>query len=352
MKQIVDEAIQGNFTDKYLIDLWLSRYHMAAVAVGDTVGIFEAAAKGIVNITQLANMLELEAEGVEALTCLLASLGLLNKHYSVVSLTETAKQFLLKNSFVYWGNVLSYTRDTLEYKVVLDAIHSRIIQQSTQISESGNSFSDMWSSGNFEISSAKKFINIMNSTIFVPAMKAVQSNLFNDVKHLLDIGGGSGCFASLFIKKYPHKKATIFEIPQVCDITKSYLKKWRTISQIQLHPGNFFKDEFPYGIDAVLFSNILHDWPIQKVKTLIDKVFNILPNGGRIFIHEMLLNEERNGPLNAAAFNLFMYANYKAQQFTRSELFLLLERAGFYECVEHKTHQDYSIITAIKPSVI
>jgi len=349
---IIDEILQDDFTDKYLMDLGLSRYHLAAVAVGDTVGIFEAVSKGCGTVEQLAPLLKLEQNGVEALTCLLASLKLLNKNASMVSLTETSKKFLLKNSFIYWGEVLSHTRDTLEYRVVINAIHNRAVKQSTQMSENGSSFADMWSNGDFELSSAKKFINVMNSTIFVPAMKAIQSNLFKDVIHLLDVGGGSGGFASLFIKKYANKKATIFEISRVSNITKRYLKELGTLNQVKLQKGDFFKDEFPYGVDAVLFSNILHDWSIQKVKILIDKAYKTLPCGGRIFVHEMLLNEEKNGPLNAAAFNLFMYTNYKAQQFTRSELFLLLEEAGFHKCIEHKTHQDYSLIIAIKPSVI
>lgn len=340
---------KSGYKDESLFNLWLSRYHLASVAVADTIGLFGAVASGADSIEKVANMLGLEPNGIDALVCLLASLNLLIRDKDLIMPTQTIQNYLVPCSDTYWGEVFTYTHDVLEYKVILNALQCKNnVEKSTQMSENGVNFADMWGNGHFEEKSAKKFRNIMHSTMYTPAIGAMQSGIFKPVKHLLDIGGGSGCFANLLVKTYPEKKATIFELPTICNLTEEYLKKEKVIDKIQLCSGNFFIDEFPKGADGILFSNILHDWKKEQAQFLIDKAYSYLSSGDQIFIHEILLNEAKNGPLNAATFNLFMYANYKSQQFTKTELFAMLELTGFNRCVVYNTHQDYSIIHAVK----
>ncbi len=81
---------------------------------------------------------------------------------------------------------------------------------------------------------------------------------------------------------------------------------------------------------------------------MLKKSFDALPNNGRIFIHEMLLDEGKCSPITATAFNLLMYVNHGSQQFTKSQLFNLLELIGFKNCDYIKTHHYYSLIIAQK----
>ena len=79
----------------------------------------------------------------------------------------------------------------------------------------------------------------------------------------------------------------------------------------------------------MLFSNIFHDWGPETNATLAAKAFAALPSGGRIFLHEMLLDDTGDGPLTTASFSTLMLANTRGRQFTFAQLKGMLEQAGF-----------------------
>ena len=45
---------------------------------------------------------------------------------------------------------------------------------------------------------------------------------FAQIKHLVDVGGNLGVTLSLIVSKYPHIKATNFDLPQVIDHAPVY----------------------------------------------------------------------------------------------------------------------------------
>ena len=142
-------------------------------------------------------------------------------------------------------------------------------------------------------------------------------------------------------------KASVFELLSVCQVAQDYLMKTVSQDQVELYPGNFFTDPFPDGVDGILFSNVLHDWQPEKAALLINEAYRVLPKGGRVFIHEMLLNKESK-PLAAATFNLLMYINHGSQQYTNESLFSLLTECGFQGMKTIKTHPYYSVTIAEK----
>ena len=49
------------------------------------------------------------------------------------------------------------------------------------------------------------------------------------------------------------------------------------------------------GYDALFFSNVWHDWNVRTCQWLAARAFAALPSGGRIMLHEMLLDEDGAG---------------------------------------------------------
>ncbi len=49
-------------------------------------------------------------------------------------------------------------------------------------------------------------------------------------------------------------------------------------------------------------------------------VWQALPPGGRIYLHEMLLDDTGDGPRTTAAFSALMLANTRGRQFTFGQL--------------------------------
>jgi acetylserotonin N-methyltransferase len=61
---------------------------------------------------------------------------------------------------------------------------------------------------------------------------------------------------------------------------------------------------------------------------LARKSFEALPAGGRILLHEILMDDDGCGPLPAAAFSLLMLLGTRGRQYSLPELRQMLEAAG------------------------
>jgi 3-hydroxy-5-methyl-1-naphthoate 3-O-methyltransferase len=113
---------------------------------------------------------------------------------------------------------------------------------------------------------------------------------------------------------------------------------------------NMFEAEWPRGYNAHFFSNIFHDWSEETNLLLARKSFAALPSGGRIMLHEILLNDDQTGPLIAAAFSILMLLGTKGRQYSLPELRTILETAGFVDVAAQRTGGGYySLVTARKP---
>ncbi len=343
---IHDGSVNKTYIDDSILwDVFLSRLHLPAIAVAVELSLFDFIKQGICDIPQLAKKTSVNNAGLAALSTLLAAQGFLEKVGDVVKLTPVSECYLTTDVPAYWGASLSSRVQNNEIYTRLRKALKNV--NSAKLSIDGKDITDMWQQADLDPEVAKAFTANMHSTIYNAANNAVESDVFKDVKHLLDVGGGSGAFIDAFMNRYPDRSASIFELPTVIPLIKNYISL-KNYDKVQLIPGNFFEDSFPNNCDGILLSNILHDWPVAKGQKLLAKAYNALPKGGKIFIHEMFLSAEKNGPISAASFHLLMYINHGSQQFTEDEILFLLERLEFKSVETTKTHPYYSVIVAEK----
>ncbi len=333
--------------DTIMWDLWLSMYHLAIVSVADELHLFQELQHGPLSINDLSLKLNINPRGVEALFGALTGMKLLKKEAEQLRLTPQAERYLIPESPFYWGELLHQTREQAEHKALLIAIR----QGRNPFSLYGR-LSEDWERNSLSAEAARKFTGLMHSIIFAPALHAVQSGLFGSVSKLLDVGGGSGCFSIGFVKTYPERQSGIFDLPAVCEISREYIRKFTVEHQVQIYPGNFFTDPWPEGYDGFCFSNIFHDWAPQQCQQLADSAYEALEPGGRIFLHEMLLNDDRSTPLTTALFDVYMFKDFSAQQHTQAELTDILLKAGFEKPSATPALGYYSVLSAGKPQQV
>jgi acetylserotonin N-methyltransferase len=83
---------------------------------------------------------------------------------------------------------------------------------------------------------------------------------------------------------------------------------------------------------------------------LARKSFEALPAGGRILLHEMLMDDDGCGPLAPAAFSMMMLLGTKGRQYSLPELREFLAAAGFTDVESWRTGGGYySLVMARKP---
>jgi len=146
-------------------------------------------------------------------------------------------------------------------------------------------------------------------------------------------------------KNYPNLKATVFDLSNVCEVAKEYIKKTNS-KKVDAFVGDFFKNEFPKGADIILLSQIIHSFDSNKNKHLLKKIYNYLPRGGLLIINDFLLNEDKTGPLFSTLFALNMLVNSaEGNSYSETEIKSWIKETGFeYLQTIHLTGPVTSII--------
>ena len=329
--------------DNLIRQMWLSNYINPAISVSLEIGLFEELSKKPLTLQLLAEHLQLHPDAIEAVTSTLSGIGLLTFDKQVFSLTPTSQYYLLKDSPYYWGNMFMFTKDTCPTH---DSLLTAIQKKSPNVMETGIPLTTEWEENVLSLDRARTIALAMNSlsqTIAVALSKKI--NLSENTK-MLDVGGGSGCYALTFAREFPNTSFTIADLPNVCLITEEFIEHHQMNEQINTYPMDMFSAVWPTGYDFVFVANILHDWDHVQCNALLKKAKSALKPGGEIMIYEMLIDEEQNGPLTAGLFSLAMLYITKGKQFRASELEEMLTAADFAEVQIENIYSGYSLIRA------
>ncbi|WP_440957092.1 methyltransferase [Methanosarcina sp. Mfa9] len=138
-------------------------------------------------------------------------------------------------------------------------------------------------------------------------VRTVMENVdFGNVRKLLDLGGGHGLYAIAFAKINEQLEAFVFDLPPVTVKTKQYIEKYRA-SNVDVIPGDFFKDELGTGYDLV-FSSFN---PGGKVPELIPKIASALNEGGVFVTRQVPEENTESNPLFNLDWNLWTFEDTK-----------------------------------------
>lgn len=109
---------------------------------------------------------------------------------------------------------------------------------------------------------------------------------FSDCRRMLDVGGNSGEFALHLCRQYPDMRATVFDLPLVCEVGRKHVATAPEADRIAFVTGDALTDTFPAGHDLLVFKSMLHDWPDDTVREFIKKAEGALVPEGRLLIFE------------------------------------------------------------------
>jgi hypothetical protein len=326
--------------DRLLWDIWLSGFQTPALALADELGLFVVLAGGVCDREEIGRRLSLHPRACEALLAVLTALGFLAQEEGKFSLAPVARDFLLPDGPYYRGVLLARAREGSLYKSVREAIlrdrdRDRILHR--------------WETGELDLEEARYITAGMHTQSLPAAVWLARWGDFTGVRHLLDVGGASGCFCLALAARYPEMRFTILELPAVCQVAQEHVAGAGLQERIDTHPANMFRDPWPSGSDAIFFSNVFHDWDWDQCLDLARRSFEALPPGGRMYVHEALLADTRDAPLTVARFSLAMMLSTEGKQLTARELRELLAACGFLDVSVTPTYGYYSLTRGRKP---
>jgi ubiquinone/menaquinone biosynthesis C-methylase UbiE len=153
---------------------------------------------------------------------------------------------------------------------------------------------------------------------------------FSNHKLVLDLGGGSGAYCVALCRRFPNLKAIVFDFPEVCRVTDELISDSGLSDRIKTQPGDFTKDAFPAGVDAIMLNGNLTQYGPDEVRAITRKAYQVLPKGGFMHIIAENLNDQKTGPLIAATWSMHeALLGSKGRAHSNAEVVQYLKGAGF-----------------------
>ena len=166
------------------------------------------------------------------------------------------------------------------------------------------------------------------------------------VRHLMDVGGGTGAFLSAAKDNYPLLDMTLFDLPVVVGSVVP-------AARMTIHPGSFRDDPLPQGADAISLIRVLYDHDDATVSALLARIYAVLPVGGRLIISEPMSGGAKPDRVTDVYFAVYTLAMRTGRTRSATEILGLLTAAGFTDLRAVVGFRPFvtSVITARKTGV-
>jgi len=297
------------------------------------------------SLEEISTILKIQNRPAQALLSMCASLELvnLNKQHKY-ELTDMAKHFLLKESPFYVGGALDITLMNNEV-YLFKSFKQALFNNTSQIYQG----KELFKTNEEQEELAKIFTHAMHGKSMAMANVWPKKLDLSNHKTFLDIGGGSAAHSIAATLHWDHLNAIVYEQPAVSKVAETYINHFGLSQRIETQVADMWTDPFPHA-DIHFYSDIFHDWSVEKCQFLIEKSYQALKSGGRILIHEMLFDQNKSGPLSVSAYNIMMLLwTEGGQQFSNHELSSILLKAGFTDIQAVSTgFGDWVLLSALK----
>ncbi len=256
--------------------------------------------------------------GLTILLNALSAMGLLIKEGELYRNPPFALTYLTRESPDYLGHILMHHHHLMESWTHLD----EAVLNGTPVQSEKKG----WSKEEQE----SFLLGMYNNASFAAPAIANAVDL-SDCATLLDLGGGPGTYAIHFCQKNPQLKAWVYDLAGTEPFARGIIEKHRMGDRVGFTPFDFIKESFHKKdrFDVAWLSHILHGEGEAEIRRIIAKTAATLHPGGKLLIHEFLLDESKDTPLFPALFSLNMLAvTDKGRAYSYPELGAMMESAG------------------------
>lgn len=279
-------------------------------------GLFTALGGAARSSSEVASALECEPRATDRLLNALVAMGFLTKRSGRFANGAFVARYLVRGAPDYMSGLMHSAHLWKTWSTLTDAVRAG---RSVAPRATGEA-AERW---------REAFIAAMHWRGAQQAPDVVRMIDLAGVTRVLDVGAGSGAFAMAFARARTDLRATVFDLADIVPITRRYVEQEGMTDRIVIVTGDLTRDELPRGFDLVFLSAIVHSFPPDENRRLLQKAARALDPGGRVVVQDFLMNEDRTGPLAPALFALNMLVGTPAgDTFTESEIRAWMTEAG------------------------
>lgn len=286
----------------------------------------------VMTIDEVATNLGISTRQFSASLEVLLAAGVVAKQENGITLTPMAHWYLREESPLFnfampAPKIAKSTLKTLNSGVVPGAVAN-------------------WAKG--KSSKPHQWATGMHRVSFPLGFALSDTGLLSNASNIMDVAGGAGSVCIALTLKNPKLQATVLELPGSISSAEKMISQYGLSDRISCIGANMFEDNWPRELDAILFTNIFHDWEDDKCKALAKKAYESLQPGGLIMLQEALLNDDGPGPLSTASLSLHMALQMQGRQFRGGELISMLKESGFVNTRVVSVLGHYSTVVGYK----
>lgn len=302
---------------------------------------------GSVDTSSIRGRFQLAERPTDVLLTLLRAQELIRTGADGVhELTTAGREFLVATSPWFLGPYYAPLRDSPMVRHLLEVLRTGV-PASWHAQKGRGSWHDAMRDETF----AREFTAVMNCRGLVLGQALAQSvrSQVEGRSRLLDVGGGSGVYSAAMVMAVPGLAATVLEQKPVDAIARHSIEEWGLASRVQVVAADMLSDPWPGGCEVHLISNVLHDWDMPEVKTLLARSAETLSPGGLLIIHDAFLNDAKTGPLPVAEYSVLLMHGTAGRCYSASEYGSILRSVGLQPGPYTPTLADRGYMIAVKP---
>lgn len=297
------------------------------------------------DIAALSRRTGVSENSLWTLVSALLSVGLLCRDGELIGNSPAAQRYLVPGAPAYFGDYYRFQIDRQIYPNMNDLDAGLAADESAM---THHSMAD-WLAG---AQDADDFSRAQHAGSAGPAMMMVNAVDLGDAKTLLDVAGGTGAYAIAFCAKHPGLSATILDFSSVIKVAERYIAEAGMTGRIALLGGDALGTDWPENQDAVLMSYLLSAVGGGDIAPLLQRAWRALRPGGRLIVHDFMLDDDRSGPSAAAGFFLsYLATRVDPLSFTAAEVSQWTAAEGFTDVDSAVMIPEITkMVTASKPA--
>ncbi len=320
------EAFRGNLGTELLA---------AAVAHFNLFGLL---AEGPLSLDDVAARLGLRRRAAIVLTCAMRAMGFISADdQGRLTLTPIALEHLIPGGLLYVGDYVGLVAESAGVREMVERLRTNrpagaAPAHGAAPANAAAGVAFIYREGSdsaMENEASARRLTLALAGRARNVAPALAKNLpLPGVKRLLDVGGGTGIYSLALLHANPSLAAVVWDRPEVLKVAAEFAEEQGLTGRVTLAPGDMFSDPVPTECDAVLLSNILHDWDEPECRELIARVAAALPSGGRVLIHDVFLDDDLGGPLPVALYSASLFSLTEGRAYSAAEYRAFLRTAG------------------------
>jgi hypothetical protein len=312
-----NEAYPGN-----LFDLLRGGVLSQVIATAAKLRLADQLTNGPLSVEELAALANYEVDATYRIVRVLAKFKLFDLRSRVVSLGELGQQ------------LLSSAKGSLrEWAMLLGSEHywSALGNLERHLPVSGSCIENEWGRSIFELAESDAFLNeiynkAMGGIIDNEAQEIAESFDFSDCVRFTDVAGGLGGVTASLLRRHPHLRATIFDLPNVIDRCKRSFDP-SLKDRCDFASGDFMRS-IPSGSDMLILCRILHDWDDKDARKILRCCRNSMHPGHRLLVIDRMIEACDVHPDKVLA-DINVKVLYGGKERDRQQFEEILSEAGF-----------------------